>query len=91
MIGKAERLGKLICKRTRALIITYNISKNLRPFVVDIVVKVINLLLTLANLGGASPYKIFCNGTNIPEEATKPYIKYFRSYFYDAYYFVKLQ
>ena len=91
MNGKAERAGKLICERARALMIEYNIPKNLWPFVVDTVVKVINLLLTSANPGGASPYEIFCNGTNMPEEATKPYIKHLRSYFCDAYYFVKLQ
>ena len=50
----------------------------------------LNLLPTDSN-DGKSLYEVFYRGINIPEEAIKPYIKYLRTYFYNAYYFIKLQ
>jgi hypothetical protein len=89
MNGKSERAGRTICERARAIMIQHKIPQLLWPFVVDSVVKVLNLLPCSANPEHQSPHEVFCRSVNMPEEAIKPYIKHLRSYFCDAYYFIK--
>jgi len=56
---------------------------------VNSVVRVLNLLLTTGNEGNKSPYQVFTEGTGIPYKAKIPYIKHLRTYYCNAYYFVK--
>ena len=65
------------------------IPKRLWPFVKDSIVKILNLLLTTANEGIISPYEKFYKVVGIVDSCVKPYIRYLRTYFYDAYYYNK--
>jgi len=91
MNGKAKRAGKEILNKAKTLVIDNKIPKYLWPFVEESVVRILNLLPLTANKRNASPYKIFAESVGVPEISVKPYIRHLRTYFYDAYYYVKLQ
>ncbi|KAK4170586.1 hypothetical protein QBC36DRAFT_316572 [Triangularia setosa] len=69
--------------------IDLKIPMHLWPFVVDSVVRVINLLPSKATPNGTSPHEAFFKAVNMPGEAAKPYIKHLRTYFCDAFYYIK--
>jgi len=89
MNGKAKRAGKEILNKARTLAINNKIPKHLWPFVKESIVRILNLLPLTANKRNASPYEIFAKLVGVPETSVKPYIRYLRTYFYDAYYYVK--
>jgi hypothetical protein len=89
--GKAKRAGKEILDKARTLVIDNKIPKYLWPFVEESVVRILNLLPLIANKRNVSPYEIFAKSIGIPETLVKLYIRYLRTYFYDVYYYVKLQ
>ena len=91
MNGKSERAGKEIMTKARTLIIANAIPEHLWPFVVESVVKVLNLLPTTANPDIKSPHEVFAEGVGIPQTSVKPYIRHLRTYFCDAYYYLKKQ
>lgn len=88
MQGKIERAGAIIMQRARALMIDLGIPEHLWPFVVDHVVRVLNLLPSKA-CNDRSPWELLAEAANFPDEIKKPYIKHLRSYFCTAYYFIK--
>ena len=90
MNGKAKRAGKEILNKARTFVINNKIPKHLWPFVEESVVRILNLLPLIANKRNASPYEIFAELIGVSETLVKPYICYLRTYFYDAYYYVKL-
>ncbi|KAK4220983.1 hypothetical protein QBC38DRAFT_152418 [Podospora fimiseda] len=87
--GKQERAGRAITEKARAIMIDLKIPIYLWPFVVDSVVRVINLLPSKVTPNGTSPHEAFCKAVNMHGEATKPYIKHLRTYFCDAFYYIK--
>jgi len=87
--GKAERAGKEICTKATALMIEYGIPIELWPFVVDSVVRIMNLLPTKGNKDNKSPHQVFAELSGMPEQAKFPYIKHLRTYWCDSYYFKK--
>ncbi len=50
-----------------------------------------NTLPTRANPDSQSLYKQFAIALGMPKSARKPYIRYFRAYFCEAYYYIKPQ
>ena len=91
MNAKSERAGKEIMEKARTLMIANSIPQHLWPFVVESVMKILNLLPTRANPGIKSPYKVFNEAVRIPQTLVKPYIRYLRTYFCNTYYYVKKQ
>lgn len=91
MNGKSERAGREIMAKARTLMIANAIPEHLWPFVVESVVKVLNLLPTRANPDMKSPHEAFAEGVGIPQSSVKPYIRHLRTYFCDAYYYLKKQ
>jgi hypothetical protein len=89
MNGKAKRAGRSILDKARTIMIVYRIPEYLWPFVIESVVNVLNLLPTAVNPGIASPFELFAEGVNMPDEALKPYIRHLWSYFCHAYYYIK--
>jgi hypothetical protein len=79
--------------KTRSTIIAYKIPERLWPFVVETTVQIINSLTlpTTANPGSRSPQEQIATALNMPESAQQPYIRHFRAYFCEAYYYVKPQ
>jgi hypothetical protein len=75
--------------KSRAVMLDYNIPVHLWPFVVETVVRIQNLLPTRSNEGSKSPQQALSEGIGMPEQAAFPYIKHLRTYFCDAYYYVK--
>ena len=90
MNGKIERAARDIVDKTRSTIIAYKIPEYLQPFVIETVVQVTNILPTRANEGYKSLYEKFAKALGILQSAQSPYIYYFRTYFYKAYYYIKL-
>jgi len=89
--GKSERAGKEIMERARTIMIDNNIPHHLWPFVVESVMKILNLLPTKGNPGMKSPHEVFSAAVGIPQTSVMPYIRHLRTYFCDAYYYVKKQ
>ena len=90
MNSKIERAVCGIIEKSRATILAYNIPISLWAFMVETIVQIANALPTRANLDDQSPYERFAIVVNMPEEVRKLYIYYFRAYFCNAYYFIKL-
>lgn len=89
MNGKIERAARDILDKTRATMLAYNVPAHLWAFVLETAVQTTNALPTRANPGNQSPHERFATAVRMPEEARKPYIHHFRSYFCDAYYYIK--
>ena len=88
--GKIEYIARDIVDKTRSTIIAYTIPEYLQPFVIETVVQVINILPIRANEGYKSLYKKFTKALGILQSAQSLYIYYFYTYFYKAYYYIKL-
>lgn len=89
MNGKVERAAKHVLELTRSTILAYNIPERLFPFVMETVCQVINVLPCRANPGNQSPQEMLAKALNMPAHAHKPYLRHFRAYFCEAYYYVK--
>ncbi len=90
MNGKIERAAGEVLEKTRSTLLAYHIPEHLWPFVMETVIQVMNTLPTRANPDSQSPYEQFATALGMPESARKPYIRHFRAYFCEAYYYIKL-
>lgn len=91
MNGKVERAAGEVLEKTGSTILAYHFPKRLCTFVMEIVIQVINALPTKANPDLQSPHEMFVTALGMPESARKPYIRHFRAYFCEAYYYIKPQ
>ncbi len=91
MNGKIERAAREVLEKTWSTLLAYYILEHLQPFMIETVIQVMNTLPTRANPDLQSSYKQFAIALGIPKSAKKPYIRHFRAYFYEAYYYIKLQ
>ncbi len=91
MNSKIERAAGEVLEKTWSTLLAYYILEHLQPFVIKTVIQVINTLPTRANLDLQSLYEQFAIVLGMPESARKLYIRHFRAYFCEAYYYIKLQ
>ena len=91
MNGKIERAAGEVLEKTRSTLLAYHIPEHLWPFVMETVIQVMNTLPTRANPDSQSPHEQFATALGMPESARKPYIRHFRAYFCEAYYYIKPQ
>ncbi|KAM7208572.1 hypothetical protein V8F06_014933, partial [Rhypophila decipiens] len=85
--GGSEVSGKIVFDRVRAVMIEHNIPDDLWPFVVDSVIKVLNITPSRSNANDDSPIVAMCKDLKLP--VNKTYLRHLRSYFCPAYYYVK--
>ena len=58
--GKIERVGRIIVTNARIALISCGLPKHLWPYVEEIVVRILNLLLDDTNLGNLLPHQTIC-------------------------------
>ena len=84
-------MGTIFLKRAKTIIIDLKILIYLQPFIIEAVIYINNLLPSQNNPEGKSLQEIFAKKINFLEGIEIPYIKHLRSYFYNVYYFIKLE
>lgn len=87
--GRAERAGRTIIEKARAIMGDAHIPEHLWPLAVDTSAKVTNLLPTRANPGQQSPHERLLLALGLPEDQAKPYIDHLRVYGCKAYVHLK--